>query len=108
MKPWLLRCPLFGQYENLVERVGPPITRKDTFYHKALDPGLKIACTLRYMIAGNEYSSLQYVFRVAHNTINKLVPEVAEAIATMYLDGVIKPPDSHQEWREIATDFSKK
>ena len=63
-KPWLLRRPLFGQYENLlyelhredskgyqnflcmspelfnvlVERVGPLITKKDTFYRKALDP----------------------------------------------------------------------
>ena len=72
VKPWPLRRPLYGQYENLlyelhredsqsyqnflrmthelfnelVERVGPLITKKDTFYRKALDPGLKLACTL--------------------------------------------------------------
>ena len=135
VKPWrLLRRPFFGQYENLlyelhrddskgyqnflhmspelfnelVERVGPLITKKDTFYRKALDPGLKIACTLRYMATGNEYSSLQYAFRVARNTISKFVPEVAEAIVTVYLDEVMKLPDSQQEWREIATGFSKK
>ena len=134
VKPWLLRRPLFGQYENLlyelhredskgyqnflrmspelfnelVERVGPLITKKDTFYRKALDPGLKIACTLRYMATGNEYSSLQYAFRVARNTISKFVPEVAEAIVTVYLDEVMKLPDRQQEWREIATGFSKK
>ena len=95
-------------FNELVERVGPLITKKDTFYRRALDPGLKIACTLRYMSTGNEYSSLQYAFRVARNTISKFVPEVAEAIVTVYLDEVMKLPDSQQEWREIATGFSKK
>ena len=55
------------------------------------------------MATGNEYSSLQYAFRVARNTISKFVPEVAEAIVTVYLDEVMKLPDSPQEWREIAT-----
>ena len=60
------------------------------------------------MATGNEYSPLQYAFRGACNTINKFVPEVADAIVTVYLDEVMKLPDSQQEWREIATVFSKK
>ena len=64
-------------------RVGPLITKKDTFYRKALDPLLKIAYTLRYMATGNIYSPLLYAFRVARNTISKFVPEVAEAIVTV-------------------------
>ena len=134
MKPWLLRRPLFGQYENLlyelhredskgylnflrispehfntrVERVGPLITKKDTFYRKAFDAGLKIACTLRYMATGNEHSSLQYAFRLARNTISTFVPEVAEAIITVFSVEVLKLHDIQQEWREIATVFSRK
>ena len=92
-------------FNELVDRVGPLITKKDTFYCKALDTGLKIACTLRYMATGKEYSFHQYAFRVARNTINKFVPEVAEAIVTVYLDEVVKLPDSQQEWREKATCF---
>ena len=120
VKPWLLRRALFGQYDNLlyelhredskgyqnfhrmspelfndlVERVGPLITKRDTFYRKALDHGLKIAYTLRYMATGNEYSSLQYAFRIARNTISKFVPEVAEVIVTVYLYEVMNLPDS--------------
>ena len=60
------------------------------------------------MATGNEYSSLQYAFRVAFHTISEFVPEVAEAIVTMYLDEVMKLPNSQQECREIATGFSKK
>ena len=37
-----------------------------------------MACTLRYMAKGDEYSSLQYALQVARNTLSKCVPEVAE------------------------------
>ena len=84
-------------FNELVKRVGPLITNKNTFYHEALHPGIKIACTLRYKATGNEYSSLRYAFRVAPNKISKFVPEVAEAIVTVYLDEVMKLPDSQQE-----------
>ena len=60
------------------------------------------------MATGNEYSPLQYAFRVARNTISKFVPEVAEAIVTVYLDEVMKLSVGQQEWREISTVFSKK
>ena len=50
MSPELL-IELFG-------RVGPLVTENDS-YGKALDAGLKIACTLRYMATGNDDSFLQ-------------------------------------------------
>ncbi len=73
-KPWVLRRPAFGQFKHLmvelefedpagfqnfvrcepamfqemVERLTPIIRKQDTNYHKALDPGLKVAITLQY------------------------------------------------------------
>ena len=47
---------------------------------KALDPGLKIAVTLRHIATGNDYRDLEYTFRVPHNTISLFVPEVTKAI----------------------------
>ena len=70
---WLLRRPLYGQYEKLMaelvgedvnsfknfmrmdpdtfheilSRVGPRIEKQDTFWRRALEPGLKLAITLR-------------------------------------------------------------
>ena len=65
---------------ELIERVGPRLQKQDIFWRKALDRGLSLALTLRYMVTGNSYKSLQYGFRVAHNTISVIIPETCEAI----------------------------
>ena len=75
VKPWLLRRPILGLYENLlqelnsedireyqnfirvppelfmdiVHRVGPRIRKSHTNFRPPLEPGLKIAITLRYL-----------------------------------------------------------
>ena len=74
VKSWLLRRNLLGQYERLMaelrdedipvfrnflreepamfnellNRLGERITKKDTWYRKGLDPDLKLAITLRW------------------------------------------------------------
>ena len=53
----------------------------DTFWRKALEPGLKLAITLRCLATGNSYKSLMYGFRVASNTISSIIPKVCEAPA---------------------------
>ena len=118
VKPWLLRRPIFGQYEHLlqelnredvrsfknflrippelfhemVERVGPLIEKKDTFWRKALDPGLRLAITLRYLATGDSYKNLQYGFRVAVNTICNIIPDTCKAIIQVYMEECIKSP----------------
>ena len=134
VKPWLLRRPLYGHYENLiqelnredlaeyrsflcikpeiflelVDRVGPRIQKMDTNYREALEPGLKIAITLRYLASGNSYRSLQYSFRVASNTISLLVAETCAAIYAEYGPTELKCPKTPQEWKRVADDFAKK
>ena len=46
-------------FMELVHRVGPRIAKKNTNWRPALEPGLKIAVTLRYLATGNTYKSLQ-------------------------------------------------
>ena len=62
----------------------------------------------RYMATGNEYSSLKIGFRVVRNTIIKFVPEVAEAIISLYFDEAMKRLDCLVEWKEIANGYSKR
>lgn len=133
-RSWLLRRPLYGQYEKLMHeltsedvsgyknflrmdpemfqellvRVGPKIEKKDSFCRKALEPGLKLAITLRYLATGNSYRSLQYGFRVASNTISLLIPAVCEAITAAYADEVFSCPVTPDNWKSIAELFASR
>jgi hypothetical protein len=90
VKPWLLRRPQYGHYETLLaellvedhpgfqnhqrvspelfqellNRVGPRIERQTTFWRKPLEPGLRLAITLRYLATGNTCS-----YNFAYNVI---------------------------------------
>ena len=74
----------FISFHEILARVEPRIEKQDTFWRKALEPGLKLAITLRYLATGNSYKSLQYGFRVAYNTISIIIIEVCEAISEEY------------------------
>ena len=102
MRDWLQRRVLYGQYEKpvaefreedargyknymrispelfqeLLEHVGPRLEKGDTFMRKALRPWHRLAIALRYMASGDSYQSLSYSFRVAHNTISNVVPDL--------------------------------
>ena len=54
--------------DELVERVGPRITKQITWYREPLDPGLKIAITLRHIASGTKYAAMKFGWRVPHNT----------------------------------------
>ena len=52
--------------------------------------------------------SLQYSFRVAHNTISRFVPEVCRAIYEEYKEEVFTLPSSPDRWREVAQAFGNR
>ncbi len=103
---WLLKWQAFGQFENLmvelriedpatfqsfvqyvpamfqemVDSLTPLISKLDTNYCKALEPGLKLAITLCYIATGDSSKSLKYGFRVAYNSICVVIAEISSAI----------------------------
>jgi hypothetical protein len=94
-------------FHEILARVGPRIEKQDTFMRKALEPGLRLAITLRYLATGNSYMSLQYGFRVANNTISKIIPETCEAIIDAFQEVMICPT-TPEEWRLVSDGFSSK
>ena len=48
------------------------------------------------------------MFRVAHNIISKLVPEVCQAVVDEFAEEVISSPTTPGEWRAIADQFSSR
>lgn len=113
VSPWLLCRPLNGYSDRLmqemrredvqsfqnflridpkmfqehVERLSLRLERQETIMHKSLEPGLRVAVTS---------------FRVASNTIGKLVREVLPAIIEEYGQEVIVCSTMPEEWFPIA------
>ena len=134
VKPWLLERPLVGQYHKLLreletydvgafnnfvrvnprlfneilERIEDDIRKQDTGARKALEPGLKLAVTLRFLATGDSYSTLMYGFLVAKNTICKFIGPVCQAIIDAFCRDFMETPDTQEEWREIEAVFRKR
>ena len=47
-------------YQEILQRIEGRIKKQDTNYRKAVSPGLKLAISLRYLAAGDNYHSLMY------------------------------------------------
>ena len=92
-------------FDELLGRLRPALTKKDTRYRKALDPGLKLAMTMRHLASGDRYASMKFDFRVPHNTISVCVREVCLAIIEEYKHECIQCPTTEEEWREISKEF---
>ena len=61
MPPWM--------FDELLERVGTRISKQRTAYRAPLEPGLKLALTLRHLASGSDCVDMQYAWRVPQNTI---------------------------------------
>nr|XP_054761139.1 uncharacterized protein LOC129267454 [Lytechinus pictus] len=95
-------------FDELLTRVGPSITKQNTTYRDALNPGLKLALTLRHLASGTKYRSMSYGWRIPHNTISLLIPEVCQAIIEEYKGEMMKCPTTPNEWRAISDQFMEK
>ena len=95
-------------FDELLTRVGPRITKQNTNYREALDPGLTLALTLRHLASWTKYHSMSYGWRVPHNTISLLIPKVCQAIIDEYKDEVMKCPTTPEEWRAISDKFARR
>ena len=133
VKPWIQRRMLFGQYDTLMQelmreskgdfkrymrmtpemfrelldRVGPRIT-KDRARRPALEAGLKLAITIRFLATGSCYKNMAFNFRVGSNTISLFIPEVCDAIVAEYGRDSLVTPRTEEEWRSVALAFQNR
>lgn len=71
-------------FQEILTRVEPRITKKQTWMREPLEPGLKLALTLRHLASGATYMDMRYGWRVPHNTISLAVREVIIIIIISY------------------------
>ena len=94
-----------AMFHELLLRMTPRLEKKDSKWQKALQPGLKLAITFRFLASGDTYHSLSYAFRVPHNTISLFMTDVLQAIVDKYDDEVVSLPSTPDEWRELSEKF---
>ena len=54
--------------------------KQDMFFRQPLEPGLKLALTLRHLASGNKYWDMMLSWRVPHNSNSLAIQEVCQAI----------------------------
>ena len=95
-------------FDELLARVSPRTTKQHTWYRQPLEPGLKLALTLRHLASGSTYSAMKYGWRVPHNTQSLIVREVCQAIIDEYMPDVMTCPTTPERWRAISDKFLKR
>lgn len=70
----------FSDFEFLLNLVTPLIKKQDTNMRQSIPAGCRLALTLRYLAAGEEFTSLQYQFLVSLQSITNMIPETLDAI----------------------------
>ena len=76
-------------------------------FRDPLDPGLKLAVTLRHLATGANYADVMYSFRVARNSISLFVPKVCEAIYSAYKEEVMPDNITEEDWLRISAEFKR-
>uniref|UniRef100_A0A182WHM4 Transposase Helix-turn-helix domain-containing protein n=1 Tax=Anopheles minimus TaxID=112268 RepID=A0A182WHM4_9DIPT len=69
-----------SDFDYLVSAIGPKIKRNDTQLRRAITVEERLMITLRYLATRDEYSKLQFLFRVSKQSISQIVPEVCRCL----------------------------
>ena len=67
-------------FEELLRRVGPLISRKDTHYRESISAGERLKITLRFLASEDSFTGLMYLYRVSKQSISSSIPEVCDAL----------------------------
>lgn len=67
-------------FDELLNLIKEDFTRQNTHMRESILAALKLAATTRFLATGENYSDLQYQFRVHQSTVGQFIPEVCDAI----------------------------
>lgn len=96
------RMPL-ETFEKLLSIIEPYIT-KETVIRTPIPARTRLQVTLRYLASGDSMTSISFAFRIAHNTVSKIVSETCDVIWNSLKDEVFLQPNT-VNWQNIAENF---
>ncbi|XP_011864017.1 PREDICTED: uncharacterized protein LOC105559950 [Vollenhovia emeryi] len=92
-------------FDKLFVLVGPKI-EKEYNIREPIPSRTRLEICIRYLASGDSMKSIGYAFRVAPNTVSKIVHETCNEIWKTLKD-IVMPVPSTQEWKKIAQNFEK-
>ena len=92
-------------FMGIQEVITPCIRKRETTFRMALEPGLKLAATLRHLAVGKSMREQHFTYRLGLTSLSRFIPEVCQAIVDTYADQYMPVPSSEAQWRTIAEDF---
>ncbi|XP_055910884.1 uncharacterized protein LOC129945249 [Eupeodes corollae] len=95
------------QFDHLLSLVAPHIQKQDTNMRRSISAGEGLALTLRYLATGENFRSLQYLFRIPATTISTTIPHVLDAIYKVLVDEYLQAPKTQEARNAIANDFNE-
>lgn len=72
-------CLNEADFDYLQDLVAPLIRKQETNMGMAIPTKVRLELTLHFLVTGNSYSSLQFLFRLPQCTISKIVPDTLDA-----------------------------
>ena len=66
----------FTDFEYLLEKILPIISKQDTTFREAIPAKVRLAVTLRFLVTGDSYRSLHYLFKISSQIISRIIPEM--------------------------------
>ena len=94
-----------AQFDELLNIVGPAITKKASTFREPIQPAMKLAITIRYLVDGPSMKTLSKNYRVGLSTVCNILNEVPKAIWDLISRLSVKVPATEGEWKKIAKDF---
>ncbi|XP_045495296.1 putative nuclease HARBI1 [Colias croceus] len=92
-------------FEYLLQKISPIVSKQDTTWREAVPTKIRLALTLRFLVTGDDYRSLHYLFKISNSLISRIIIEVCLALNDVLQD-MIKMPESASEWMSVSEGFS--
>ena len=95
------------RFQQLLEHVGPHISKQDTNFRKSIPVAKRLVITLRYLSRGIPQETLAYNFRVGCSTVAGILIETCDVIYKVLSPIYLRPPSSEEERKLISSEFNK-
>ena len=95
------------RFDHLLSRVAPLITKATTNFREPISAAERLSVTLRFLASMESQVSLSFSYRIGRSTVSLILKETCNAIYEVLAPEYLRPPSSHEDWRNIASDFEQ-